>query len=128
MNRAEILDEAKAAITVDRQQTHGKPENNFATIAAIWAARLGVSITPAQVAIMLVDLKTVRAWGNPRHNDNWVDIAGYAACGGELATLPRNGATDAVAAPGNGQVDAGLGDGSQTIHIASGGSLLRYAE
>ena len=34
---------------------------------------------------MLVDLKTVRAWGNPAHDDNWVDIAGYAACGGEIA-------------------------------------------
>lgn len=34
---------------------------------------------------MLVDLKVTRAWGNPSHGDNWVDIAGYAACGGELA-------------------------------------------
>jgi hypothetical protein len=35
---------------------------------------------------MLIDLKTVRAWSNPEHFDNWVDMAGYAACGGEIAT------------------------------------------
>jgi hypothetical protein len=34
---------------------------------------------------MMVDLKTVRAWGNPSHHDNWIDVAGYAACGGEIA-------------------------------------------
>jgi len=45
MNRAEILNEAKDAITVDRQQTHGKPENNFAITAAIWAALNGAATT-----------------------------------------------------------------------------------
>jgi hypothetical protein len=33
---------------------------------------------------MMIDLKTVRAWNNPSHADNWIDIAGYAACGGEM--------------------------------------------
>ena len=86
MNRAEILDAARQAVTVDRAATHGRPEDTFARIGAVWSARLGVEITPAQVCILLADLKTCRAWGNPDHADNWVDLAGYAACGGELAT------------------------------------------
>jgi hypothetical protein len=61
-------------------------ENNFSTIGKIWSARLGIDISPEQVSIMLIDLKTVRAWSNPTHCDNWVDMAGYAACGGEIAT------------------------------------------
>lgn len=85
LTRADILDVAKRAVTKDRAATHGALENSFAGIAAIWSARLGVTVTPAQVSIMMVDLKTVRAWGNPAHGDNWVDIAGYAACGGELS-------------------------------------------
>ena len=86
MNRAAILSTATQAVTVDRAATHGDAECNFASIGAIWSARLGVPITAAQVAIMLVDLKTCRAWGNPGHADSWVDIAGYAACGGEIGT------------------------------------------
>lgn len=86
MTRAAILDAAKARVTVDRAATHGPAENTFGLIARLWSARLGREITPAQVAIMMIDLKTARAWGSPGHGDNWVDIAGYAACGGELAT------------------------------------------
>lgn len=83
-SRSEILKKAREAVTVDRAATHGAPENSFGSIAKVWSARLGVTITPAQAAIMLVDLKTCRAWGNPAHLDNWVDMAGYEACGGEL--------------------------------------------
>lgn len=85
MNRADVLGLARQAVTVDRAATHGAPENTFGRIAAVWSARLGVEITAAQVCILLVDLKTCRAWGNPGHADNWVDMAGYAACGAELA-------------------------------------------
>ena len=83
--RAAILDAACAAVTVDRAATHGAAEDTFAHIAAVWSARLGVALTPAQVCILLADLKLARAWGNPLHADNWVDCAGYAACGAEVA-------------------------------------------
>lgn len=86
--RAEILAAAAQAVTVERAATHGAVERSFVDIAAIWSVRVGRVISPAQVALMLVDLKTVRAWGNPGHADNWVDIAGYAACGGEIAGGP----------------------------------------
>lgn len=89
MNRSEVLDAARQAVTVDRAATHGNLEDNFKSIAVLWSARLGVDITAEQVAIMMIDIKTVRAWGNPGHADNWVDMAGYAACGGELATGAR---------------------------------------
>ena len=85
MNRSEILEHAHQCVTQDRASTHGGAENTFGMIAAVWSARFGLEITPEQVAIMLIDLKTCRAWGNPGHADNWVDTAGYAACGGELA-------------------------------------------
>ena len=87
--RAEILDAARQAVTVDRAATHGRAEDTFARIAAVWSARIGVEITPAQVCILMADLKAARAWGNPEHADNWVDLAGYAACGGEIAMGPQ---------------------------------------
>lgn len=85
MNRSEILDTAKQAVTADRQATHGGPERSFERIGNIWGDLLGRDVSPAQVALMLASLKIARAWDNPGHADNWVDLAGYAACGGEVA-------------------------------------------
>ena len=87
VTRGDVLDLARRAVLENRAVTHGPVEDSFGQIAAIWSARLGVSITSAQVAIMMIDLKTVRAWSNQAHDDNWVDIAGYAACGGEVAAV-----------------------------------------
>ena len=83
--RDQVLERAHDAVMRDRAATHGAAERTFASIAAVWSARLGITLTPAQVCIMLIDLKGCRAWGNPGHADNWIDMAGYAACGGEVA-------------------------------------------
>lgn len=86
VNRADILATATEYVTKDRAATHGDAERTFARIAAVWSARLGITVTPAQVCILMADLKACRAWGNPGHIDNWIDGAGYFACGGEIAT------------------------------------------
>lgn len=98
MNRAEILDTAKGHVTKDRNATHGEPEDSFGMIAKLWSARLGIDLRSDQVCIMLCDLKTARAWTNPDHADNWIDLAGYAACGGECAekNLQQNSPPKAV--------------------------------
>jgi hypothetical protein len=89
--RASILDDAREAVTKDRAATHGDVEDSFGKIAAVWSAMVGVKITPTQVSIMMGQLKDVCAWSNPGHRDNWVDKAGYAACGGELAAAAAAG-------------------------------------
>lgn len=83
MNRAEILDTAKEYVTKDRAASHGDMERNFTRIADLWSAHLGITVTAVDVALMMVLLKVARAGSNPAHLDNWVDMAGYAACGGE---------------------------------------------
>ncbi len=82
-----ILDDATRIVTKDRNATHGEPEDAFGLIAASWSAKLGIAVTPAQVCILLADLKACRAWLNPAHADNWIDLAGYAACGAETAGI-----------------------------------------
>lgn len=86
MKRADILATATEYVTKDRAATYGSAEDSFAMLGRVWGARLGIALRPDQVAIMLADLKTVRAWENPGHIDNWIDGAGYFACGGEIAT------------------------------------------
>lgn len=85
--RKTILDAAEKCVCRDRQDTHGKPEDSFSAIADLWTAYLdiGRDITPVDVAQMMILLKVGRAKENPKHQDNWVDMAGYAACAGEIA-------------------------------------------
>lgn len=86
MTRTEILEAARHAVTVDRAATHGAAEDSFDRIARLWAADLGVPITGLDVARLMVLFKVARARGNPGHADNWLDMAGYAALAGEMAT------------------------------------------
>ena len=87
MNRKECLDTAAEAVLKNRQELYGKPEDGFAGIAAIWSVILGRKIASHEVALCLAALKIVRAANSPAHADNWVDMAGYAACGSEIATV-----------------------------------------
>jgi len=86
MTRAEILAAAAHAVTQDRNATHGEPEDSFGLIAAYWTAHLDQYISRADVAVMMNLLKLARIKTSPEHADHWIDIAGYAACGGEVAT------------------------------------------
>jgi hypothetical protein len=94
--RREVLETALSHVTENRQATHGAPEQSFQSIARLWSAYLtnksaqdGVfatlQVTPADVALMMGLMKTARAQYNPQHPDNWIDLAGYAACGCDVA-------------------------------------------
>ena len=87
MTREAILNAAQTCVCGKREQDYGSPENSFSMIAAMWDAYLTSRkppISPRDVAAMLALLKIARiATGGP-HIDNWVDLAGYAACGGEI--------------------------------------------
>lgn len=84
MNRTEILDTAKTCVVGDREQDYGSPESNFGRIAGLWTIYLGCPVTAKDVAAMLALLKIARIASGHAKEDNWVDLAGYAACGGEI--------------------------------------------
>ena len=100
MRRGDILSAAHDCVTRDRAATHGEAENGFDAIAKIWAAldqaRGYRPRDGADVALYMAGVKLVRAATNPAHADNWVDLAGYAACGAEIATedWPSNGGAE----------------------------------
>ena len=83
MTRKDCLMAAIDAVCNDRQHTYGKPEDNFKLIADLWSTYTGAKIGPRDVAVMMILLKTARA-KNSDHDDNFVDIAGYAACAAEI--------------------------------------------
>jgi hypothetical protein len=89
-----VLKKADEAVNGSRPEDYGSPENSFETIANLWTAwRNGqaesgdqlVHYSASDVAAMLALLKLARLAQNPNHQDSWVDLAGYAACGGEVS-------------------------------------------
>lgn len=82
--RAEILHEAEHCICGQREQDYGSPESNFEIIANLWSDYLDAEITALDVAMMMVLLKVARIKNGGGSGDSFVDIAGYAACGGEI--------------------------------------------
>lgn len=121
MDRKEILTTAEKMVSGARQDDYGKPENSFAMIAELWSIYLkyrqritGIHLTvrrrstegiereigkndlrPEDVAVMMILLKIARVAGGHGKSDNWVDIAGYAACGGEVQSATAEMATQA---------------------------------
>ena len=83
--RREILSDAAVCVCSDRNRMYGEPEDNFDVIAAMWSAYLGMPVTGADVAAMMILFKVARiATAEKPSRDSYVDIAGYAACGGGM--------------------------------------------
>jgi hypothetical protein len=91
MTRSEILATASQLVTDDRARTHGDARKNFELIAGLWEVYLDHPISPADVGMMMALLKIARGRGNPASADSYLDLAGYAALAGELATEGKNG-------------------------------------
>ena len=91
MDRREVLARALACVSGRREVDHGKPEDSFGAIADLWNAYIGRRFPEAElhlnsidVSVMLMLLKVGRIAAGQGCDDNFVDIAGYAACAGEI--------------------------------------------
>lgn len=84
MSRNDILDSAKTIINGERQGTYGNAEDSFSVIANLWTSYLGQAIYPQDVANMMILMKVARNSSGVYKDDNWIDICGYAALGGEI--------------------------------------------
>lgn len=93
MLRRELLEKAIEITEGARQQHYGSPEDNFKNIAEFWQLYLSQrfedtdepEIKTTDVAIMMLLMKVARLVNDPHHDDSWLDIAGYAACGSQCA-------------------------------------------
>ena len=101
MTRKETLEKAIECVCGQRELDYGSPENNFETIGLLWSTYLCAAhpdytlkfplngITPKDVAVMMALLKVARI-ATGKAEDSFVDLAGYAACAGEVATGGTN--------------------------------------
>ena len=87
-----ICQEAQRIQGGDRQQDYGSPTKNFQDIADLWSTYIktsldvDVDLKARDVAHMSILMKISRNVHKPKR-DNWVDMAGYAQCGGKVDEL-----------------------------------------
>lgn len=93
LEREKILADAKVCVCGERTEDYGSPEDSFGVIAKFWniylAGRNGgksPDITAMDVSMMMGLLKVARISTGTGTRDSFVDLAGYAACGGEIAS------------------------------------------
>lgn len=106
--RREMLYEAADLVDGDRENQYGNPNSDFGRTAQYWSIHAGAVLrrklrevleekkNPSyedviqmvdrlfdnhDVAIMMTQLKISRLSWSPEKRDNWVDGAGYMACG-----------------------------------------------
>jgi len=94
MTRAELLNRAQELTCKVREAEYGSPENSFSQIAEFWNAYLehmSLPLDAQDIAAMMILLKVARQITGNGKVDNWVDIAGYAACGGEFEKRDKGG-------------------------------------
>ena len=95
VDRKEILEAAICCVCGDREQDYGTPERNFELIGELWTKYLkakcvspeaDVCINGEDVATLMCLFKIARIATGRGKADSFIDLAGYAACAGELAT------------------------------------------
>lgn len=94
-----ILQTALDAVTGARRQTHGDALDQLENTADLWTTYLGDSlntpVTGRDVAIMMVLMKASRAkCGDAANIDHYVDMCGYAAIAGRIASEPVRSTKD----------------------------------
>lgn len=99
MTRADILKAAERCVCTDRNQQYGEPEDNFRTISLLWSVYLcarGMEqpLGAADVGAMMALFKLGRIATGGDKADNFIDLAGYAACAGEISTESGAGRKD----------------------------------
>lgn len=84
--REQCLKEAMNVVCMDRELQYGTPEDNFQKIADLWSAYRNEEFSSLDVAMMMALMKIARIVGGTFKEDNFIDLAGYAACGMEVAS------------------------------------------
>ena len=95
LSRTFFLNKAGSLITGDRQKAYGDAEINFGRTAKLWQTYLEGRdlekdpLKPHDVAILNQLQKISRIANDYKKVDNWIDLVGFSALGGELACKVR---------------------------------------
>ena len=108
MKAMEVLEEAIALIHGQRADDYGDAQSSFQRMADLVnpiIRKADGNLTASDMAIVMIQVKIARLQESPDHEDSWVDIAGYAALGAQIAiTGPEGPPTAPSKANGKGVI------------------------
>jgi len=84
----DVLEEAKDLIYGQRSDDYGDAQSNFQRMADLVnpiIKKADGNLTATDMALVMIQVKIARLQENPDHEDSWIDIAGYAALGAQIA-------------------------------------------
>ena len=104
----DVLEEAKDLIYGQRADDYGDAQSNFQRMADLVnpiIKKADGKLTATDMALVMIQVKIARLQENPDHEDSWIDIAGYAALGAQIAiTGPERPPTAPSKANGKGSI------------------------
>ena len=104
----DVLEEAKDLIYGQRADDYGDAQSNFQRMADLVnpiIKKADGKLTPTDMALLMIQVKIARLQETPDHEDSWIDIAGYAALGAQIAiTGPERPPTAPSKANGKGYI------------------------
>ena len=112
MKALEVLEEAIALIHGQRADDYGDAQLSFQRMADLVnpiIKKADGNLTATDMALVMIQVKIARLQETPDHEDSWIDIAGYAALGAQIAiTGPERPPT--APSTSNGKVAIGPND------------------
>ena len=104
----DVLEEAKDLIYGQRSDDYGDAQSNFQRMADLVnpiIKKADGNLTATDMALVMIQVKIARLQESPDHEDSWIDIAGYAALGAQIAiTGPERPPTAPSKANGKGSI------------------------
>ena len=97
MKALDVLERAISLIHGQRAKDYGDAQASFQRMADLVnpiIKKADGKLTASDMALVMIQVKIARLQESPNHADSWIDIAGYAALGAQLAvTEPDKAAT-----------------------------------
>ena len=104
----DILEEAIALIHGQRADDYGDAQSNFQHMADLVnpiIRKADGKLSASDMALVMIQVKIARLQETPDHEDSWIDIAGYAALGAQIAiTGPERPPTAPSKSNGKGSI------------------------
>ena len=88
MKALDVLERAISLIHGQRAKDYGDAQSSFQRMADLVnpiVKKADGNLSASDMALVMIQVKIARLQESPNHADSWIDIAGYAGLGAQLA-------------------------------------------
>lgn len=102
MKALDVLERAISLIHGQRAKDYGDAHSSFQRMADLVnpiIKKADGNLSASDMALVMIQVKIARLQESPNHADSWIDIAGYAGLGAQLALREPERPSTAPSAP-----------------------------